>query len=102
MSGIVIALLCAITWSVAVILLKFSGAKMHPLALNLVKSLAGLPLLFLTTLAFEGRIHWPSAWQDTLLLLISGAIGIGVADGIVLRSMRYLRASHIAILECLF
>lgn len=102
MLGIVIALLCAVVWSCAVILLKFSGARMHPLALNLVKSLFGLPLLVATCYLFEGGIHWPKAWQQSLMLLISGGIGIGIADGIVLRSMRYLRASHIAILECLF
>ncbi|MBC7533788.1 MAG: DMT family transporter [Oligoflexus sp.] len=102
MLGIVIALLCAVVWSCAVILLKFSGARMHPLALNLVKSLLGLPLLIATCYFFEGGIQWPKAWQHSVMLLVSGGIGIGIADGIVLHSMRYLRASHIAILECLF
>ena len=102
MLGIVLALLCAVTWSCAVILLKFSGARMNPLALNLVKTLMGLPLLIASCFLVEGGIRWPSAWQDTAMLLISGGVGIGIADGIVLRSMRYLRASHIAILECLF
>lgn len=102
MLGIVIALLCAVTWSCAVILLKISGSRMHPIALNLVKSLFGLPLLIATAYLFEGGIVWPAAWSDSLLLLISGAIGIGISDGIVLRSMRYLKASQIAILECLF
>ncbi len=102
MLGIAIALLCALTWSCAVILLKFSGARLEPMALNLVKTLLGLPLLLLTTYVTEGGLHWPADSNETLMLLISGGIGIGVADGIVLRSMRYLRASHIAILECLF
>ena len=101
MLGNTIALLCAITWSSAVILLKFSGARMEPLALNLVKSLIGLPLLILTAFLFEGGVQIP-AQKETLLLLCSGAIGIGIADGIVLRAMRFLGASHIAILECLF
>ncbi|MBC7661887.1 MAG: DMT family transporter [Chitinophagaceae bacterium] len=102
MSGIVVALLCAITWSCAVILLKFSGARMHPLALNVVKCLLGLPLLYLTTLILEGGIQWPVDWHKTLFLFLSGAIGIGISDGVVLRSMRYLKASQIAMLECLF
>lgn len=101
MFGNAIALFCAITWSFAVILLKFSGARMEPFALNLVKSLVGLPLIIATAYLFEGNLHFPSG-QDTLLLLTSGAIGIGIADGIVLRAMRFLGASHIAILECLF
>jgi drug/metabolite transporter (DMT)-like permease len=101
MLGNSIALLCAITWSCAVILLKLSGARIEPLALNLVKSLVGLPLLLLTAYLFEGGPQFPPA-KDTLLLLTSGAIGIGIADGVVLRAMRFLGASHIAILECLF
>lgn len=75
---------------------------MHPFALNLVKSLLGLPLLIATCYCFEGGIQWPKAWQHSVMLLVSGGIGIGIADGIVLHSMRYLRASQIAILECLF
>ncbi|RZA25753.1 MAG: DMT family transporter [Proteobacteria bacterium] len=101
MLGNSIALLCAVTWSCAVILLKLSGARIEPLALNLVKSLVGLPLLILTTYVFEDGLQFPVA-KDTVLLLTSGAIGIGIADGIVLRAMRFLGASHIAILECLF
>lgn len=101
MLGNTIAILCAVTWSVAVILLKFSGARMEPLALNLVKCLLGLFLLVITALAVDGALYFPVA-KDTLLLLASGAVGIGIADGIVLRAMRFLGASHIAILECLF
>lgn len=101
MLGNTIALLCAVTWSCAVILLKYSGARIDPLALNLVKSLFGLPLLILTAYATEGGVQFPEL-QDTLLLLASGAIGIGIADGVALRAMRFLGASHIAILECLF
>lgn len=101
MFGNVIALLCAITWSIAVILLKYSGARMDALALNLVKSLVGLPLLILTAYIVEGGIQFPDL-NGTLLLLFSGAIGIGVADGVALRAMKSLGASHIAVLECLF
>lgn len=101
MLGNTIAILCAVTWSCAVILLKFSGARMDPLALNLTKSLFGLPLLIVTAFIVDGGIQFPQA-QSTMLLLVSGAIGIGIADGVALRAMRFLGASHIAILECLF
>ncbi len=101
MLGNTIALLCAITWSCAVILLKKSGARMEPLALNLVKSLFGLTLLVTTAFFLEGGLFNPGM-NSILLLMTSGAIGIGFADGVVLRAMRFLGASHIAILECLF
>ncbi len=102
MLGMIIALLCALTWSCAVILLKFSGASLHPLALNFIKSLLGFPLLLITCFMFEGGFHWPTQTYQSVLLFCSGALGIGISDAIVLRSMRFLRASHVAILECLF
>lgn len=102
MLGNLLALLCAISWSLSIILLKISGARVHPLALNLVKNAVGLLLLYGTAVAVEGQLHWPSDPKDTAWLLLSGFLGIGLADGLVLRAMQFLHASQIAILECLF
>lgn len=102
MLGNLLALLCAISWSLSIILLKISGAQIHPLALNLVKNAVGLLLLYGTAVAVEGQLHWPDNPSDTAWLLLSGFLGIGLADGLVLRAMQFLHASQIAILECLF
>jgi drug/metabolite transporter (DMT)-like permease len=102
MLGNTVALACAVAWSLSVILLKISGARIHPIALNMGKNIFGLILLVLTCFVMEGGVQWPSNWQDTLILLASGLLGIGIADCLVLTSMRYLNASQIAILECLF
>lgn len=102
MLGNTLALLCALSWSLSIILLKISGARIHPLALNLGKNLLGLVLLLLTVWALEGGLVWPADPSDTAWLLLSGFIGIGLADGLVLKAMRYLPAGHVAILECFF
>lgn len=102
MLGSIIALSCAVAWSLAVILLKVSGSRIHPVALNLGKNLIGLILLLATSFVVEGGLHWPFSVQDSAILLLSGFLGIGVADCLVLESMRFLNASHIAVLECLF
>ena len=39
MLGITLALTCAITWSLAVVLFKKSGDSLHPILLNLLKTL---------------------------------------------------------------
>ncbi len=101
MIGNILAISCAMVWSLSVILMKMSGARIHPLVLNLGKNIIGLVMLVLTALIVEGGVHLPSP-RDTGLLLLSGLLGIGIADGMILKAMQYLHASHVAILECLF
>jgi drug/metabolite transporter (DMT)-like permease len=101
MLGNVLAITCAMVWSLSIILMKISGARIHPLALNLGKNVIGLLLLLITAWIVDGGVHVPPA-KETGLLLLSGFLGIGVADGFVLRAMQHLHASHVGILECLF
>ncbi len=102
MLGIIIALACALSWSISLILLKIAGTHVHPIMLNLGKNTLGLVLLIPTAYLIEGPIdtNWPSS--DLWMLLVSGFVGIGIADALTLRSMNYLNATRIAILECLF
>ncbi len=102
MLGNTLALLCALSWSLAVILLKISGARIHPLVLNLFKNAVGLVLLYISALIWEGGLHWPSDRTELFWIFLSGFLGIAVADTLVLKAMRVLKASHIAVLECLF
>lgn len=101
MLGNVLAITCAMVWSLSIILMKKSGARIHPLALNLGKNVIGLVLLLITAWLVDGGVQVPPA-RETALLLLSGFLGIGVADGFVLRAMQHLHASHVGILECLF
>lgn len=101
MLGNLLAISCAMVWSLSIILMKKSGARIHPLALNLGKNIIGLVLLLLTALIVDGGVQIPPP-RETALLLLSGFLGIGVADGFVLRAMQHLHASHVGILECLF
>ena len=102
MLGVIIALACALCWSVSLILLKIAGTQVHPIILNLGKNILGLVLLVPTAFLIDGAIDpsWPR--KDLSLLLVSGFVGIGIADALTLRSMNYLNATKIAILECLF
>ncbi|WP_141734736.1 DMT family transporter [Oligoflexus tunisiensis] len=101
MLGNLLAIACAVVWSLSIILLKKSGARIHPLALNLGKNVIGLVLLLLTAFIVEGGVMVPPP-RETALLLLSGFLGIGIADGFVLRAMQHLHASHVGIIECLF
>lgn len=101
MFGIFLAITCAFTWSLSVIILKQASVHVHPLVLNLGKNLLGLVLLIPTAYLIDGPL--PDIELTPLLVLIaSGFFGIGIADALVLKAMKQLSATKIAILECLF
>jgi drug/metabolite transporter (DMT)-like permease len=92
----------AIAWALAVILFKKSGETVHPIALNLFKnSLAAV--LFLPTLWLFGETLFrrvPAG--EYLLLMASGALGIGISDTLFFMALNRLGAGLIAIVDCLY
>jgi drug/metabolite transporter (DMT)-like permease len=97
-----VALLTALAWGFAVILFKKSGEKVHPIALNLFKNtLAGL--LFIPTIYLFGQsLFYPASTNDYLLLLASGALGIGISDTLFFKCLNLLGAGLTAIVDCLY
>jgi len=102
MFGAAIAILCAFTWSVSIILFKKSGDQIHPILLNLCKNLLALILIIPTTLLIDGMALPHIAPTDLALLLASGFVGIGLSDAMVLRALSVIGASRIAIVECTY
>ncbi len=102
MIGTVIAILCSFVWSVSIILFKKSGDEVHPVLLNLFKNCVGLALFVPTVLLIEG-MHLPSmTWSQFWILALSGMIGIGAADAMVLKALKQAGASRLAIAECAY
>ncbi len=100
--GEALALLTAVTWAFAVILFKKSGETVHPVALNLFKNSLSV-ILFVPTLVIMGEtLFRPVPARDYLLLLASGAIGIGIADTMFFKSLNILGAGLSAIVDCLY
>ena len=100
--GELVALLCALSWSIALILLKDSQRLLSPIALNWLKNVLGT-FLMIPTVCFWYKLEFPHISSANMgILVLSGTVGIGVADGLVLMALKSLSASHIAILECLF
>ena len=103
------AILTALTWSFAMVLFKLSGQRVAPLALNLFKNAVGLSLLALTILVMwlakcgpglEVLREQPT--RDIWLLLLSGFIGIAVADTIFFRGLNLIGVGIVAIVDCLY
>ncbi len=98
------ALGAAATWAVALVLFKRTGERVTPIALNLFKNVVGLVLLGGTLLVlgegFESLRRYPLA--DIGILMLSGFIGITLADTIFLEALNTLGVGLISIVECLY
>ncbi len=98
------ALLTAVTWASAMVLFKRSGETVPPLALNLFKNVVGLVLIIATLIAMGHRLDdlQGLSGQDIQLLLLSGFIGIAVADTIFLYSLNLVGVGIQSIVDCLY
>lgn len=95
-------MITAITWAIAVILFKKSGESVHPIALNLFKNMMAVILLIPTLYIFGHSLFQSASSRDYLIIFISGALGIGVADTLFFKSLNLLGASRSAIVDCLY
>ncbi len=96
------ALLTAIIWALAVIMFKKSGEEVHPVGLNLFKVMLAAVLLVPTAWLFGESLLRPAPIEDYLLLLLSGVLGIGIADTLFFKSLNALGAGLSAIVDCLY
>lgn len=102
-SGEFYSFACAAVWAIAVVLFRKSGDLLPPVVLNLFKNTVGLVLL-LFTLLMAGIAFIPveaSRW-DWFALLLSGLIGIAIADSLVFAALNRLGAGGQAIVDCLY
>ena len=102
MLGISIALLCAVTWALSLIMLKKAGQSIHPLVMNFGKNALGFILLVPTALVIDGPPPLQLSSDNLMRIGLSGFFGVGLADAFMLAAMRHLSATSVAILECLF
>lgn len=100
--GEILALSTAVVWAFAVILFKKSGETVHPIALNLFKNLLAAVLIIPTLWLVGEELLRPNPKEDYLLLLLSGAMGIGIADTLFFMSLNLLGAGLSAIVDCLY
>src|SRR5262250_1247271 len=100
--GEVLSLACALSWAFVLILFRHTGRSVHPFALNLFKNAIAFALFVPTILLWHG-LHWPAiSGFDFGCLVLSGFLGLGVADTMVFTSLNVLGAGVMAIVECLY
>lgn len=100
--GEVYALSCAVAWSVAIILFRKAGDSLTPTVMNLFKTAVGFVLMVPTLWLVEGQWFVETQVDHFFILVLSGVMGIGIADALVLKSLSLIGATRWAIVECLY
>jgi drug/metabolite transporter (DMT)-like permease len=95
------ALGSAVVWALAVVLFRRAGDALPAFELNLFKNLLGFALLIPTLALVEG-LRWPEFPLAELgTALLSGYLGIAVADTWYLRALHLMGASRTGIVASL-
>jgi drug/metabolite transporter (DMT)-like permease len=101
--GEIFSALCALFWAVAVLFFRKSGESVPPVALNVFKCSLAFVLFVLTAILFRvPLVPEENTARDCLVLLGSGAVGIGVADSLFFASLNRLGAGGSAIVSCVY
>jgi drug/metabolite transporter (DMT)-like permease len=100
--GEFLALLTALLWAVGVILFKRSIGFVTPFSLSLFKNCVAFLLLALTAILLEQTHIFAAPPGDLLIMLVSGAIGIGISDTLLFMALSRLGASRTALVDCLY
>ena len=100
--GEIFALSSALTWALAVILLRRSGETLPPFELNLFKNCLGLVLMIPTILLFNGLALPDYSLFELFVIVTSGLLGIALADTWYLRALNLMGASRTGIVSSLF
>jgi drug/metabolite transporter (DMT)-like permease len=97
--GKALALLAPVSWSFAIIMFRVTGLKIPPLALNLFKSVLALALFTLTILVLGRDFSGGATTRQINMLLVSGVIGIAVADTLFFMCLNRVGAGMQAIVN---
>jgi drug/metabolite transporter (DMT)-like permease len=100
--GELFALTTAVVWAVAVILFKKSGENVHPIALNLFKNFLAMALFIPTIYIFGEELFRQASISDYSLLILSGIMGISLADTFYFIALNSIGAGVAAIVACLY
>lgn len=100
--GETLSLTTAVVWALAVILFKKSGESVHPIGLNSFKNLLATFLFIPTIWIFGESLFYDAPRNDYILLILSGALGIGIADTLFFMCLNKLGAGLTAVIDCFY
>ncbi len=92
----------AASWGLAVVMYMRLGESVPPVALSLFKNLIVVGLMVPTVLIVHGLAPPSFEWWSLLLAILSGVLGIAVADTMFFRALNALGAGRTGIIGNLF
>jgi len=93
---------CALVWSFSVILMRVAGYQIPPIPLTFFKSCVALFCLVITLTVLGEPLIVDLSRSEYLRLIISGAVGISIADAMIAASLNRLGASLQALADCAY
>ena len=93
---------CAACWAMAVILFRRSGESLPAFELNLFKNLLATGLMIPTIFLFHGLSGPGYSGSEWLIVIVSGLLGIAIADTWYLRALNLLGASRTGVIGMLY
>jgi len=99
--GVVAALLAALCWSVAVIIFKSASRFLSPLLIVLLKNTIASFCFIVLFFVFEIPFWLPGLETlDYYKIIISGVLGMGLADLLFIKALSQIGANRVAIVNC--
>ena len=95
------ALSSAIFWALGIVLFRRAGETLPPFETNLFKNLLGFALMWPTILVLDGLSPPDFSTTEIIVVVLSGFLGIAVADTWYLRSLHLVGASRMGIISSL-
>ena len=93
---------CAVCWALAVVLFRRSGESLPAFELNLFKNVLAAALMVPTILIFHGPSLPGYSGPEWLIVIVSGVIGIAIADTWYLRALNLMGASRTGVVGMMF
>ena len=99
--GVLAALLAAFCWSVAVIIFKSASRFLSPLLIVVLKNSIATFCFIVLFFIFEIPFWIPALETlDYYKIIISGILGMGLADLLFIRALSQIGANRVAIVNC--
>ena len=99
--GVLAALLAAFCWSVAVIIFKSASRFLSPLLIVVLKNSIATLCFIILFFIFEIPFWVPNLdTSDYYKIILSGVLGMGLADLLFIRALSQIGANRVAIVNC--
>lgn len=95
------ALSSAFFWALGIVLFRRAGETLPPFETNLFKNLLGFALMWPTILVLDGLSPPDFSTTEFFVVVLSGFLGIAVADTWYLKSLHLVGASRMGIISSL-